>query len=78
MIFLILTFYFQINISGSLLTKFLDLSKDDENINETILDDIKKSVVLNLSDTYSRFMLSFDYINLTKKKQLMKELDVIE
>eukprot|EP01080_Neovahlkampfia_damariscottae_P011479 gene11479-4643_t len=68
----------EVNVSGSTIKKFMTASSDDNQIDDELFYDIKKTILINLSDTFSRFTSTYEYKNYLQKKQLMKELDVVD
>eukprot|EP01080_Neovahlkampfia_damariscottae_P011478 gene11478-4642_t len=68
----------EINVGATVVKNFLNDIQDDSKIDEKFLEGVKKTVIINLSDTYGRFSLTFDYKNYVKTREFMKELDVVD
>ena len=64
----------EVNLPGSELRKFEEKFKNEE-FDDEIFESIETSVRINLSDTYSRFLISWDYQDYLMSNSL-KEIEI--
>eukprot|EP01080_Neovahlkampfia_damariscottae_P000120 gene120-4366_t len=67
-----MTSEFEVNIGGSTIKKF-DQKLSDENLDD-LFHDIEPQIRMNLSDTYSRFMMSFEYQDFLLNREFEKSI----
>eukprot|EP01080_Neovahlkampfia_damariscottae_P004732 gene4732-8315_t len=61
---------FEVNIDGKNLKELTKKIKNEQ-YDDSLFDPIESKVLENLTDTYSRMILSFDYINFQQKRELL-------